>query len=99
VYGFGTGTVTVRGSRLWNAPGAAFQLYTNGVSDPVGVVTDSQIGGLYRGAFVYDGTATFTRVTFTGTPPYDIEVQSDATATLNSCTGTGVGGAVKRLNV
>jgi hypothetical protein len=100
VYGFGTGTTTVKNScRLINAPGAAFQLYTNGGADPVGVVTDAELNGLYRGAFVYDGTATFTRVTFTGSPPYDIEVQSDATANLVSCTGTGVGGAVKRLNV
>jgi hypothetical protein len=94
VYGFGTGTTTVKNSsRLINAPGAAFQLYTNGGASPVGVITDSELGGLYRGAFVYDGTGTFTRVTFIGPGPYDIEVSS-ATANLVSCTGTGVGGAV-----
>jgi hypothetical protein len=100
VYGFGTGTTTVKNSsRLINAPGGAFQLYTNGGADPVGVVTDTELNSLYRGAFVYDGTATFTRVVFSGSAPWNIEVQSDATATLNSCTGTGVGGAVTRLDV
>lgn len=97
VYGFGTGTTTIRGSRLWNAPGAAWQAYTG---TPVGIITDTQLGGLYRGAFIYNGTTTFTRVTFTGPGPYDLEVQSPGNPVYGAdTTGTGPGGSVLRLNV
>jgi hypothetical protein len=97
VYGFGTGTTTIRGSHLWNAPGAAWQAYTG---SPVGIITDTVLGGLYRGAFVYNGTTTFTRVTFEGPGPYDIERQAPGNPVYGAdTTGTGPGGSVLVLNV